>query len=124
MLRKLIVGAAAVIALAGCAGSPPPIDPSVSAADVGGAEKSGRINCLDQGVGVLAGLGFDPANVVSVDGIVQTYESGGNRKARGYDLWFRFGDRPGALVVNHNLICDPFSYYTRGDLTVPNPPAA
>ncbi|MDJ0683577.1 MAG: hypothetical protein QNJ84_02640 [Alphaproteobacteria bacterium] len=124
MFRKLIVGFAAVIAIAGCAGTRPPIDPSVSAADVGGAEKSGRINCLDQGVGVLAGLGFDPADVISIDGIVQTYESRGDRKPKGYDLWFRFRDRPGALVVNHNLICDPFSYYTRGELTVPNPPAA
>ena len=123
MLKKLTIGVAIII-LAGCAGSPPPIDPSVSAADVASAEKSGRINCLNQGVGVLAGLGFDPANVSSVDGVVQTFESRGNRKVRGYDLWFRFSDRPGALVVNHNLICDPFSFYTRGDLTVPNPPAA
>ena len=124
MLRKLSVGAAAVILLAGCAGSPPPIDPSASAADVSGAEKSGRINCLDQGVGVLAGLGFDPADVMSIDGIVQTFNSRGNKKPKGYDLWFRFRDRPGALIVNHNLNCDPFSYYTRGELTVPNPPAA
>lgn len=125
-VARLVLVAGVVAAIVGCAPAspPPPLDPSVSAADLQGAQLNGKANCLDQGAGVVAGLGLDLANVRSVNGVEQVVGHGENKAVRGLDLWFRFNDREGAVVVNLDTRCRPFSYYTRGGLTIEAPAAS
>ncbi|MDJ0683576.1 MAG: hypothetical protein QNJ84_02635 [Alphaproteobacteria bacterium] len=119
-----VSGMIAAIGACAPASPPPPLDPSVSATDLQGAQLNGKANCLDQGAGVVAGLGLDLANVRSVNGVEQVVGHGDNKAVRGLDLWFRFRDREGAVVVNLDTQCRPFSYYTRGGLTVAAPTAS